>query len=229
MGTPYARGTVRYTLARRVEWASRGVSLGSRMNSSALRLARYRLSSNLRRRRGSYVALAVLLGLVGGIAMAAVAAARRTQSSFPAFLASTNPSTLIVTLSKRDGLADSAAADVQDAIARVPGVTTVRRYASLNGVVVGPDGRPDLSTIGQVDRYGSVDGLLFDQDRLTVVRGRLPDPHRPDEMVATPAAANLLRLRVGQVAAWDFVTNAQVGDKVPGGDLTHSSEEHTSE
>ncbi len=34
----------------------------------------------------------LLVGLVGGVAMGAIAAGRRTQSSFPAYLASTNPS-----------------------------------------------------------------------------------------------------------------------------------------
>ena len=45
---------------------------------------------------GGYLALAVLIGLVGGVAMASVVAARRTDSSYPEFLASTNPSDLIV-------------------------------------------------------------------------------------------------------------------------------------
>ena len=181
------------------------------MSYSALRIARYRLQSNLRRRRGSYVALAVLIAIGGGIAMTATAAARRTQSSFPAYLASTNPSTLVATLSDRDGLQDRAAADVERAIAEIPGVAAVRRYTALNAAVVGSDGQPDLSTVGQVDRYGSVDGLLFDQDRLTVLQGRLPDPGRADEMVATPTAAQLLGLHLGLATPWEFVTSSSAG------------------
>jgi len=42
------------------------------------------------------LAIALLVGLVGGLAMGAVAGARRTQSSFPALLASTHPSDLLV-------------------------------------------------------------------------------------------------------------------------------------
>ena len=38
----------------------------------------------------------MLIGLVGGVAMASVVAARRTDSSYPKFLASTNPSELVV-------------------------------------------------------------------------------------------------------------------------------------
>jgi hypothetical protein len=51
---------------------------------SALRVAWYRFGTTLARRWGGYVALTVLIGLVGGLAMGSIAAARRTQSSFPA-------------------------------------------------------------------------------------------------------------------------------------------------
>jgi hypothetical protein len=66
------------------------------MNSPALRVAWYRFRATFRRRWSGYVALAALVGLVGGVALASVAAARRTDSSYPDFLASTNPSDLIV-------------------------------------------------------------------------------------------------------------------------------------
>lgn len=179
------------------------------MNASSLQLARYRARTNLRRGRGSYLALALLIAIIGGIAMAATAAARRTQSSFPAYVASTNPSTLVATLSDGNGLSDSEAAAVEQRIDQIPGVSAAHRYEALNAAVVKPDGKIDLSTVGQVDRYGSVDGLLFDQDQLTVLQGRLPDPGSRDEMVATPMAAQLLGLYVGQVVPWEFVTSAQ--------------------
>ena len=66
------------------------------MSRSAARLAWYRLRATLRRRLGGYLALAVLLGLIGGVALASVTAARRTDSSYPDYLASTNPSGLII-------------------------------------------------------------------------------------------------------------------------------------
>ena len=56
----------------------------------------YRFPATFRRRWGGYLALAVLIGLVGGVAMGSVAAARRSDSSYPTFLASTNPSDLVV-------------------------------------------------------------------------------------------------------------------------------------
>ena len=59
-------------------------------------MAWYRFRVTFRRRLAGYLALAVLIGLVGGVAMAQRCAARRTDASYPKFLASTNPSDLIV-------------------------------------------------------------------------------------------------------------------------------------
>ena len=56
-----------------------------------VREAGYRFRACFRARWSGYLALVLLIGVVGGVAMAAVAGARRTQSSFPAYLASTNP------------------------------------------------------------------------------------------------------------------------------------------
>lgn len=59
-----------------------------------LRVAWYRLRVTIRRRWSGYLSLALLIGLVGGLAMGSIAGARQTQSSYPQFLASTNPSEL---------------------------------------------------------------------------------------------------------------------------------------
>src|SRR5207344_2700574 len=62
-----------------------------KLTASVVREASYRFRACFRGRWGGYVVLLLLIGVVGGVAMAAVAGARRTQSSFPAYLASTNP------------------------------------------------------------------------------------------------------------------------------------------
>ncbi len=64
------------------------------MIRAVMRESSYRFRATFRRRWAGYVTLVVLIGLVGGTALAAVAGARRTQSSFPTYLASTNPSDL---------------------------------------------------------------------------------------------------------------------------------------
>ena len=56
-----------------------------------LDLARYRTRSTFRRSRGGYLALIILLGLVGGLGLGSLSAARRTQSSFTDLLATTQP------------------------------------------------------------------------------------------------------------------------------------------
>src|ERR1700689_2866032 len=84
--------------------------------AQALRVARYRLPSTLRRGRGAYLSVVLLIGLIGGIAMASIAAGRLTQSSYPTFLASTNPSDMTASVFNQDGTATSLVA----AIARLP-------------------------------------------------------------------------------------------------------------
>ena len=60
--------------------------------SQVLRLAWYRLRATFGRRWGGYLSVILLVALIGGVAMASIAAGRSTQSSYPRFLASTNPS-----------------------------------------------------------------------------------------------------------------------------------------
>jgi hypothetical protein len=61
-----------------------------------LTVAWYRFQTTFRRRWGGYLSIVLLLGLVGGLAMGSIAGARRTQSSYPTFLAGTDPSDLLV-------------------------------------------------------------------------------------------------------------------------------------
>ena len=62
------------------------------VTNDAFRVASYRARATLHQRWVGYLALVVLTGVLGGVAMGSVAAARRTQSSYPVYLASTNPS-----------------------------------------------------------------------------------------------------------------------------------------
>jgi hypothetical protein len=100
-------------------------------------VAWYRFRVTLRRRWGGYLALALLIGLVGGIALGSAAAARRTESSFPVFLASTNPSDLSVQFGADDyaGLPPFARA-----VARLPQVRRAGIAVEPIGDVLGPDG-----------------------------------------------------------------------------------------
>ena len=65
-------------------------------DTDVFRVAWYRFRCTWGARWTGYLALVLLLGLLGGLALGSVAAARRTQAAFPAYLASTNPSNLTV-------------------------------------------------------------------------------------------------------------------------------------
>src|ERR1022692_2951012 len=181
-----------------------------------LRVAWYRLRVGFGRRRGSYLALVLLVGLVGGVAMGAVAAARRTQSSFSTYLASTNPSNLSVSVyglfyGNGNSNAVSYSTSAARKIAQLPGVKHVEAAISLNAVPLRADGAPRLGTDTLVSTIpvASVNGLYFSQDRLAVTQGRLADPDRPDEFVMTAAAAHLLGFHVGQVIPYGLYTQQQ--------------------
>src|ERR1700728_4626879 len=132
-----------------------------------LTVAWYRFRATFRRRWGGYLAVAVLIGLVGGIAMGSIVAARRTQSSYPAFLASTNASTL--TMSTYGVTGNSAANGyspaVTRAIARLPEVKLVEGWVGVGVVPLAPDGAPRLDS--SINTASSLDGLYFNEDRAT--------------------------------------------------------------
>jgi hypothetical protein len=61
--------------------------------------------ATLHRRWGGYLTVVLLIGLVGGVAMGAAGAARRTQSAFPTVLANTDASDLDVQIGTVGGYA----------------------------------------------------------------------------------------------------------------------------
>jgi len=163
-----------------------------------LPVAWYRFRATARRRLSGYLSIVLLVGLVGGLAMASLAGARRTQSSYPTFLASTNPSDLTVSagLLNSDAAVGSSAFTTQ--ITHLPGVKRVRDLTATPVIPITKKGaaRVELTNVLQV--YGSLDGELSQQDRLTIVRGHLTNPNRVDEVEMTQSAADILHLRVGQ-------------------------------
>lgn len=177
------------------------------MDSSLSRFAWYRLTRTLRSRLGGYLTVLLLVGLVGGLAMGAVAGARRTQSTFPAFLVASRSSDLQVSIyegSPAAGnvvIANEYSSQLTSELAHLPHVrhvgATVQSFVTpLNG-----SGRPVLPAALQDNRVatiGTAGGEYFSQDRAVADEGRLPDPARSDEMVVTAQAARLLHWRVGQ-------------------------------
>ena len=188
------------------------------MSAQGLRVAAYRHRATLHRRRGGYLTLIVLIGLVGGLAMGSAAAARRTQSSFATYLASTNPSQLGITVfggaSSGGGAVPFYSAAALARVAKLPGVRHVEASFPITAAPLGPDGAPELGGINNVIPVASVGRQFFDQDRLAVVEGRRADPRRIDEVMMTPLAAQLLGVHVGDVihyGIYDFAEQNEPG------------------
>jgi putative ABC transport system permease protein len=148
--------------------------------------------ASLRRRWRSLGGIALLLGLIGGLSLFAIAGARRTQSAYPRLLRSVNPSTMAVDIG---GVNVSDSDALMDRIAHFPQVTQSGAYTSFN-VAPFVDGRPDLSQ--EFEALGSVDGRYFDQDVFTPTHGRRPDPSRADEVAVNEESARRYGYHVGQ-------------------------------
>jgi len=176
-----------------------------------LAVARYRVRATFRHRWSGYLSLVVLVGLVAGLGLGSLAAARRTQSSFSTFLASTNPSDL--TVSVYGGSSSSANPDYDPAltaaIAKLPGVRHVAAAIDLTGAPLTSDGSPRLRVTGEAFPVASINGLLYTQDRVAVTEGHMASPDRPDQIMMAPLVAKQLGFHVGQVIPYGFYSDAQ--------------------
>jgi putative ABC transport system permease protein len=183
------------------------------VSGRTLGLVGYRARATFHRRWPGLVAVVVLVGLIGGLGLGSLAAARRTQSSFSVLLAATNPSDLEVSMygggSGDLGVnVDYSAARTRE-MARLPDVRHVVSGFVLTGAPLTRDGSPRIRVTGLAYPVTSVNGLFFSQDRMVVYQGRLASPNRPDEIVVAPVVAKLLGWHVGQVVPYGFYSNAQ--------------------
>lgn len=154
--------------------------------------------ANRSRRRGAMAVVVVLLGLVGGVAIASVAGARRTASAFDAYQADVRFSHVAVNTFIPD-------LERVEAIAALPGVETSATYLGLSGFPV-VDGKvvEDFRFTGV---FGSLDGRFFTQDRATVVAGRLPRLDATDEIALTRVQARFMKAGVGDTVTYLYKDN----------------------
>jgi len=173
----------------------------------------YRFRTTLRRRWAGYLTLVVLIGLVGGVALAAVAGARRTQSSFPAYLTSTHPSDLDMFTEFGPVTAIGYSAKVDEAVARVPYVKQAVDVIGFDGTlqVLGHHHGTGVAGEAPPALEGSTGSgaAYFSTDRVTVLQGRMADPARPDEIVMSSGAAAHYGLQLGSILRVAFFTDAQ--------------------
>ncbi len=179
--------------------------VASKVGGQASRLAWYRLSTTARRRWATYLGLVLIIGLVGGAGLGALAAARRTASSYTTFLASTNPSDLTLNINKGP--------DISAKLSRLAGVAKVATALdTLNAFPLSRSGRTIIPTAmaeGEVGPIAGLGGEFFSQDRVTITQGRMASPGRQDEFVTTAQAARLLGWHLDEVIPMGFYLNSQ--------------------
>lgn len=140
----------------------------------------------------------VLLGLVGGVAIASVAGARRTASTFDAYQGDVRFSHVAVNTFIPD-------LERVEAIAALPGVDSSATYLGLSGFPL-VDGKV-VEDFRYTGVFGSLDGRFFTQDRATVVDGRLPRLDATDEIAFTPVQARFMKAGVGDTVTYLYRDN----------------------
>jgi FtsX-like permease family len=178
--------------------------MGGDVNRRVARVAWYWFRTSLSRRWTGYLAIVLLIGLVGGVAIGSVGAARRTNSSFTVFLASTNPSQISLLIN---------APNVTSVLLRLPHVRHIETSIEADmGFPAGQHGAPRIPSAllsGDVAEMGSLNGEYFSEDKATVVSGQMADPRKRTQFVMTSAAERLMGWRVGQVVPMFFYTSAE--------------------
>ena len=185
------------------------------MNTTVLRAPGYLFRVTFRHLRGNYLTVVVLVGLVGGLALGAVAGARRTQSSYSTYLASINPSDLeLFTGFDNPSLGTSVGYNpaIGPKLARLPYVRTVETVAGFDGTIAGNISGGHLA-VGAGEKppvfEGALGGEYTTEDRVHLVQGRLANPADPHEAVMNAQAAKELGVHLGAVIRFGLNSDAQ--------------------
>jgi hypothetical protein len=150
--------------------------------------------TELRRRWRSWLVLVVLIAVVGGLALAAVAAGRRTASAFPRFVAAHGYDVYIFNQKPVPGLA------------RLPGV------ASVSTVIVPAYGQPTCACTHVINRSNFYVNELTPTALSRVVKlvsGRMPTPSSPDEVLASYNLAEDYGIHIGSSLRVPFYASSQ--------------------
>jgi putative ABC transport system permease protein len=180
--------------------------------------------AQLRRRWGTTVALILLVGLTGGVVIAAIAGASRTDSAMKRFVKYSRPEEAYVTVNGprvpgATGVGgpppNATPQDIQNYIAK----TTADREQLVRLPQVAQAGRapymflsPDKEgkQLGAINAFAAADGHIFrTMDRPKILQGRFARLDRPDEAIVDDVTARLRHLHVGsRVTLWSYSAQA---------------------
>ena len=154
----------------------------------------------MRRRRGATVALILLVGLAGGVVLAAIAGASRTDSAMDRFVAFSRPEDVYVIVNGGQGDPPDPAGFARTLATRarvlaLPQIAEAGRapYVFMTANKHGAD-------LGSVNPFASADAHAFRTiDRPLLLRGRLARLDRPDEVAVDDLDAAALHVRVGSL------------------------------
>jgi len=182
--------------------------------SDNLRVAGYRFRATLVGQWGGYLSLMLLIALLGGLSMASLAGARRTDSSFPIYVASTNPSTLEVL----SGFDDQAFGQHSGYNPKLDSEITRLPFVEQTAVAIGFDGNVNLNGVKGVHPHATagetpptiIGGSEYlSLDKVTLLAGHLFTPGRPDEAVMNVQAAREMGVHVGSVVQVPFYSDKE--------------------
>ena len=146
-----------------------------------------RLRADVRLRWRALAALALLLGIVGGVVLTAAAGARRTDTAYPRLLSWANAAQVDV-FPAGTGLTGYYAA-----LARLPQVGVMSIQVSYGTTLPARHG-----VLEQVETFASPDRAMgVSANRVKILQGRLFDPGAVGQAMIDPQLASLEHLRPG--------------------------------
>lgn len=154
--------------------------------------------TQLRRHRGRIAALALLVGLTGGVVTASLLGASRSRSSFDRFVAEEKSADLAVFVNLEDEL---------ERLAEHPAVERIGRFSMLSLVPTSLVDRDDV----YVPFAASLDGAVpYEFNGYRIIDGRLPEPDVATEIALHESTAQLLGVDVGDRVEMAMFTDADL-------------------
>jgi hypothetical protein len=172
---------------------------------AAMRGALYWWRASARGCWRSALVVALVGGVLGAVALAGVAGARRTSSAYGRYLTSINASDVLVSTPGR--LPGVPATRLIALISRLPGITSSATFLGINSEPIFHGRADDAYLTNGLDGSFATQragGEFFGQDRLTVLAGRLPPLGSTSEIVLTPGIARKFGTRVGGKVSYAF-------------------------